>query len=127
MAEFLNKNIKYLRTIKKISQQDLADKIGVNRSTVSRIENGEIETTIENAINLANALDVSLNDLITKDLRIENVPKKEMSEEEELKMLTDTLKKKGFLDENEKITEEDFNTLINFAKANKQFIMKEDK
>lgn len=72
MAEFLNNNVKFLRTSKKISQQDLADKIGVDRSTVSRIENGEIETTVENAINLANSLDVSLNDLLTKDLRFDN-------------------------------------------------------
>ena len=72
MAEFLNNNVKYLRTEKKISQQSLADAIGVDRSTVSRIENGEIETTIDNAIKIANHLNVSLNDLVSKDLRFDN-------------------------------------------------------
>lgn len=72
MAEFLNNNVKHLRTEKKISQQTLADAIGVDRSTISRIENGEIETTIENAIKIANKLNVSLNDLVSKDLRFDN-------------------------------------------------------
>ena len=68
MAEFLNNNIKFLRSEKNISQQKLADEIGVDRSTISRIENGEIETTIDNAIKISNALNVSINDLITKKL-----------------------------------------------------------
>lgn len=72
MAEYLNSNIKYLRNEKKISQQNLADEIGVDRSTVSRIENGEIETTVDNAIKLANVLNISLNDLVSKDLRFDN-------------------------------------------------------
>lgn len=72
MAEFLNDNIKHIRKDKKISQQDLADKIGVDRSTISRIENGEIETTIDNAIKIADTLNISLNDLVSKDLRFDN-------------------------------------------------------
>jgi transcriptional regulator with XRE-family HTH domain len=73
MAEFLNNNIKYLRTKKKLSQQFLADQIGVDRSTISRIENNETETGIDNAIKLAEILDVPISDLIDKDLRKEKV------------------------------------------------------
>ena len=72
MAEYLNNNVKNLRNVNNVSQQSLADKIGVDRSTVSRIENGEIETTVENAIKLANAFNVTLNDLVSKDLRFDN-------------------------------------------------------
>ena len=72
MAEFLNNNVKFLRTAKNISQQKLADEIGVDRSTVSRIENGEIETTIDNAVRIADVLNVSLNDLVSKDLSFDN-------------------------------------------------------
>ena len=72
MAEFLNSNVKHLRIDKNMSQQSLADEIGVDRSTISRIENGEIDTTIENAIKLADALDISLNDLVSLDLRFDN-------------------------------------------------------
>lgn len=72
MAEHLNNNVKHLRSVKGISQQTLADKIGVDRSTISRIENGEIETTIDNAMKIANVLKVNIEDLITKDLTFDN-------------------------------------------------------
>lgn len=72
MAEFLNENIKFLRNSKGISQQGLADKVGIDRSTISRIENDEIDTTIDNAIKIANALDVGLFELVSKDLRFDN-------------------------------------------------------
>jgi len=72
MAEFLNNNVKYLRNEKNISQQKLADEIGVDRSTISRIENGEIETTIDNAIKIADVLNVPLNDLVSKNLQFDN-------------------------------------------------------
>ena len=72
MAELLNKNIKHLRSKKGISQQALADKIGIDRSTISRIENNEIETTIDNAIKIADVLNVTVSDLINKDLSIDN-------------------------------------------------------
>ena len=75
MAEFLNKNLKYLRIQRNISQQALADKIGIDRSTISRIENNEIETTIDNAIKIADILNVSVNDLINKDLTNEKINK----------------------------------------------------
>ena len=41
-------------------------------------------------------------------------------------MLKETLKKKGFLNENEDLSEENYNRLIDFAKANKSFIMKNE-
>ena len=72
MAEHLNNNVKHLRSVKGISQQTLADKVGVDRSTISRIENGEIETTIDNAMKIANVLKVNIEDLITKDLTFDN-------------------------------------------------------
>lgn len=78
MAEFLNENVKYLRTTKNISQQALAEKIGVDRSTISRIENCEIETTIDNAIKIANALNISLSDLVNKDFKNENAKLEEI-------------------------------------------------
>ncbi len=81
MAEFLNKNIKFLRISKGISQQTLADKIGIDRSTISRIENNEIETTIDNAVKISEILNVSLPDLINKDLTISNT----IDEPEQLK------------------------------------------
>ena len=71
MAEFLNKNIKYIRMSKGLSQQSLADKVGIDRSTISRIENNEIETTIDNAIKISEVLNIPLSNLLNKDLTVE--------------------------------------------------------
>ena len=73
MAEYLNKNVKHLRTSKGISQQDLADKVGIDRSTISRIENNEIDTTVDNALKIAEVLKVTLADLLGKDLSVNSV------------------------------------------------------
>lgn len=110
MAEFLNNNIKYLRTQYGISQQGLANKIGIDRSTVSRIENNEIETTVDNAIKIAEALNVSLYDLVGKDLRLNDVSNPPNDEKhKEYKRL---LREKGLMDENENIDEEKLNKLL---------------
>lgn len=113
MAEFLNNNIKFLRTKNGISQQGLADKVGIDRSTVSRIENNEIETTIDNAIKIADALNVSLYDLVGKDLRANNVetPLTEKKHEEYKKIL----REKGLMDDDENIDEESLNKLLKIA------------
>lgn len=113
MAEFLNNNIKFLRTKNGISQQGLADKVGIDRSTVSRIENNEIETTIDNAIKIADALNVSLYDLVGKDLRTNNIetPLTEKKHEEYKKIL----REKGLMDDDENIDEESLNKLLKIA------------
>lgn len=107
MAEFLNANIKYLRNETKLSQQALADKIGVDRSTISRIENNEIETTIDNAIKIANAFNIDLSDLVGKDLRLkQDVPESEY--DKKLKQLeTDTGVKISYASDKE-LTNEDY-------------------
>lgn len=69
MSKYFCKNLKYLRTIKKISQQELADKLKINRSTISRYENDDIEPTIENVIEIANVLGVPVADLVGIDIQ----------------------------------------------------------
>lgn len=113
MAEFLNNNVKYLRNKNGLSQQGLADKIGIDRSTVSRIENNEIETTIDNAIKIAEALNVSLYDLVGRDLRLNNVNTPPIEEKhEDYKKI---LKEKGLMDDEENINEESLNKLLKIA------------
>lgn len=113
MAEFLNNNIKYLRNKNGLSQQGLADKIGIDRSTVSRIENNEIETTIDNAIKIAKALNVPLYDLVGRDLRLTNTNTPPIEEKhEEYKKI---LKEKGLMDDKENIDEESLNKLLKIA------------
>lgn len=102
MAEFLNNNIKYLREIRGLSQQGLADKVGIDRTTISRIENNKIDTTVENAIKIAEAFGISLNDLVGRDLRLNTEPPAEINI---------FLKEKGLMDNNNLINKKNLNKL----------------
>ena len=121
MAEFLNNNVKYLRNIEGLSQQGLADKVGIDRSTISRIENNEIETTLDNAIKIANAFDVSLYSLVGRDLRGKDLHSIRFQHEEYKKLL----KEKGLMDENEIINEEKLDELMKIADMMKNFNKKD--
>lgn len=68
MARFFNKNLKFIRQSKGISQQELADKLNIDRSTISRWENDEMDITIGNAIKISNFFNVPMEDFAAKDL-----------------------------------------------------------
>ena len=59
-----NKNLQELRKKNNLSQEELAEKINVARQTISKWELGETAPNLEQAISLANALKVDLNELI---------------------------------------------------------------
>lgn len=71
MARYFNKNLKYIRLKRKISQQELANKLKIDRSTISRWENDEMDITVGNAILIANFFDIPLEDFTSKDLSLE--------------------------------------------------------
>ena len=60
-------NLLFLRKAKHLSQEDLADQIGVSRQTLSKYETGEALPDIEKCKRLAERLDVSLDDLVSYD------------------------------------------------------------
>ena len=120
MSNYFSKNLKYLREKRNLSQNKLADMIGVNQTTVARWEDDNRTPNLDNAIDVSKILNIPLPDLIGKDLRLNSPPDEENSEN--YKQL---LKNKGLTDEN--ITEEDAKKLIDFAIANKDFIIKKDK
>ena len=64
----LGANIKYLRNKFKFSQQDLADKLGVPRSSLSDYERGHTQVSIENLINLSDIFDVKIDNLLRSNL-----------------------------------------------------------
>ena len=49
-------NLKEERQRKKLTQQQLADKLGITRQTISHIECGRIKPSIDNAKAIANVL-----------------------------------------------------------------------
>ena len=64
----VGQNIKTLREIKDISQKELADKIGVPSGTLSHIERGSRQPSIDMLYSIADALNVSvLNFFLDKE------------------------------------------------------------
>lgn len=62
--ELILKNyLKEIRTEKKLSQQALADMVGVSRNTISSIETGQYQPTAKLALIIAIALDKKFEDI----------------------------------------------------------------
>lgn len=59
----LKNNLKEARTEAKLSQQQLADMVGVSRNTISSIETGQFNPTAKLALILCIALDKRFEDL----------------------------------------------------------------
>ena len=56
--------IKLLRNNKKISQEELGFKAGLNKNSIGSIERGESSPTIDTLAQIAKALEISLVDLV---------------------------------------------------------------
>lgn len=63
MSDELDNNIAKLRSRKKLSQQQLADAIGVSRKTISSIETGRFTPSVIIALNLAKFFEVSVEEI----------------------------------------------------------------
>lgn len=59
----LKNKLKEVRKEKNISQQELADMVGVSRNTISSLETGQYEPTAKLALVLAVALDMKFEEL----------------------------------------------------------------
>ena len=59
----LKNNLKEIRKEKNISQQELADIVGVSRNTISSIETGQYEPTAKLAYVICIALDKKFEDM----------------------------------------------------------------
>jgi len=59
----LKNRLKEVRAEKKISQQELADMVGVSRNTISSLETGQYEPTAKLAFILSIALDMKFEEL----------------------------------------------------------------
>ncbi len=62
-ALILKNNLKVIRNIKKLSQSQLAEMVGVSRNTISSIETGQFNPTAKLALILCVALDKKFEDI----------------------------------------------------------------
>ncbi len=68
----LVENLKYLRKKNQVSQQMLADAIGMSRSSIGDYEQGRAEPDISTLIAISKYFDVLIDDLLKKDLKKED-------------------------------------------------------
>ncbi len=61
--EKLGKRIKRFRKDKKISQEELADKVGLHYTTISRIERGISNPPVQTVNKIAKALKIEMSEL----------------------------------------------------------------
>ncbi len=78
MTTNFSKNLNFLRKQQGISQLQLANILDVDRSTVSRWENGNMDATIGYAIKISKVFKVPIDDLLTKNLEIQNKNSKDV-------------------------------------------------
>ena len=69
MTNYFADNLKYLRSKKNISQNRLAEMSHVNQTTINRWEAKEMSPSLDNVNDVANALNVSVSDLLGTDLK----------------------------------------------------------
>ena len=62
-----NLKMKSARAAKDLSQQQLADLVGVSRQTINAIEKGDYNPTIRLCVGICRALGLTLNDLFWEE------------------------------------------------------------
>lgn len=113
MSNFFSKNLKYLRESRNLSQNKLADMIGVNQTTIARWEDDNRTPNLDNAIDVSKILNIPLPDLIGRDLRLNT--KENPSNEKNSENYKQVLKEKGLMDQNDNINAEDLERLLKIA------------
>ncbi len=68
MNDILDNNIAKLRSKQKISQQDLADAIGVSRKTISTVETGRFTPSVVIALKMARYFEVPVEKIFELEL-----------------------------------------------------------
>lgn len=59
VRKIVSENLKALRTVRKVSQEELAAVAGIDRSYISDLENGKYGLSIDKLENLAEALGIA--------------------------------------------------------------------
>ena len=87
-AVIVGKRVKAMRLQKRISQSDLAHRVGISQAHMSNIENGHSHITLENLFALHDILGVSMASFFVD---IDNDEKQDISEEKDFIGLSDMI------------------------------------
>lgn len=84
LKNLFGQNVQKYRKLKKLTQENLAELIGVDATSISAIETGKYFVSAENLSKLANALDIEVSELFTFQDNVSN----EKTYEDILKILS---------------------------------------
>ena len=71
--DLFGRNVRTIRRLREISQEELADRAGIYRSHITLIERGEINFTIDTMEAIAHAMDLEVRDLLDPSLELEHL------------------------------------------------------
>ncbi|MBI1184578.1 helix-turn-helix domain-containing protein [bacterium] len=69
----IGKNIKKIRTVKKLSQQAFAELFGLSRANIGSYEEGRAEPKIAVIVDIANKFGLEVDSLLNKELRVNEI------------------------------------------------------
>ncbi|WP_258105322.1 helix-turn-helix transcriptional regulator [Marinoscillum sp. MHG1-6] len=72
MDKLFGKNLKFLRSQKKLSQEQFALEIGLNRGNIASYEKGTAEPSVNNLLKIVKFFNIDLSDIVEKDLTLSN-------------------------------------------------------
>ncbi|MBL4708596.1 MAG: helix-turn-helix transcriptional regulator [Flavobacteriales bacterium] len=81
----IGSNIRKIRSVKSLSQVSFAQLFNLTRASVGAYEEGRAEPKIDTVIEVAKYFSISLGDMFTKDLTVNQLTNFRISEESELK------------------------------------------
>ena len=71
--ELVGRKIRQIRRQRKLTQVDLAEKIGIHQSDLSRMEQGEYKVGLDTLLRILQTFDLSIGDFFDEGGRTENV------------------------------------------------------
>src|SRR6188474_21022 len=74
--ELVGRKIRQLRRQKKLTQVELAEKIGIHQSDLSRMEQGEYKVGLDTLLKILQAFDLSIGDFFDESNRTQTVLEK---------------------------------------------------
>lgn len=82
----LSDNIKFYRKQRGLSQKEVSAKIEMNQAQYSRVESGKVDPNLSSLRKIAEALNVSLSDLLKEDKNL-NISSFDLSMVEKVKLI----------------------------------------
>lgn len=73
----VNENFKVCREKRGITQEEIAEKLYTSKSFISQIESGKVKIPLERAMQIADILDCSLDELVGRNTDTNQINRKE--------------------------------------------------